>query len=114
MTTEEPEQGIRWYFGVGIGLSILIMATIGVLHKVLEVPHKAFHARRRFIFCTRYAAGIAMVILPLAGEKISTLSYMGIYAGITVFLLIEELVMRLEKAEDLTSTYGDEETETQK
>lgn len=35
--TEEPEfSGILWFFGVGLGVSVLVLATIGLLHKSLD------------------------------------------------------------------------------
>jgi hypothetical protein len=40
-----------------------------------------------------------MMLLPLAREEIGTTSrYMGIYAGILAFLVVGEMVTRLEKA----------------
>lgn len=88
-----------WFFGVGLGVSVIIMATIGLLHKLLEERKGSIRLRRRIILATRFAAGILMILLPLAREEISTtLRYMGIYVGILAFLILEEMFTRLEKA----------------
>jgi hypothetical protein len=99
VTEAESPVGLWWFFGGGLGFSIMIMATIGVLHKVLEVPHRVFHVRRRIIFFTRYLAGLIMILLPLAHDRLTTTEFMGICVAITVFLIIEEMALRLEKAE---------------
>jgi hypothetical protein len=98
---EIEENGLIWYFGAGLGLSVIIMATIGLLHKLLEEHKNSTRLcnRRRIILATRFVAGILMVLLPLAREEIgTTLRYMGIYVGILAFLIIEEMMTRLEKA----------------
>jgi hypothetical protein len=74
------------------------MATIGLLHKLLEEHKQSIRLRRRFILATRFGAGILMILLPLARTQIqTTLRYMGIYTGILAFLIVEEMVTRLEK-----------------
>lgn len=75
------------------------MATIGLLHKLLEERKGSVRLRRQIILATRFVAGVLMILLPLAREEIgTTLRYMGIYAGILAFLIVEEMVTRLEKA----------------
>lgn len=53
---------------------------------------------RRVVLATRYAAGIAMVLVPLA-KNLSSIGYLGTYVGITAFLIIEETLARIERKE---------------
>jgi hypothetical protein len=93
------DNGLVWYFGVGLGLSVVIMATVGVLHKILEECKTSTCLRRRIILATRFITGTLMMLLPLVREEIRTTSrYMGIYVGILAFLVVGEMVTRLEKA----------------
>lgn len=87
------------------------MATIGVLHKNLDDeilakrdPDTANMIKmkrvfsRRVVLTTRYAAGVTMVLLPLA-KDMDSIKYLGIYVAITAFLIIEETVARIERRE---------------
>ena len=98
--------GIKWFFGAGLGISVCVMATIGVLHKSLDeeilakrCPNTVSMIKRRKVFSrrvvltTRYAAGVTMV--PLA-QDMDSIKYLGIYVAITAFLIIEETVARIE------------------
>ncbi|KAJ7628558.1 hypothetical protein FB45DRAFT_794405 [Roridomyces roridus] len=99
---EEP--GLRWYFGAGLGVSLWIMATLGVLHRNLDEeaelnPHKRKIKRligRRFALGTRYLAGVAMVLIPLV-DDLSSLALLSIYVGITAFLIILETFASIER-----------------
>lgn len=108
----ESGGGIKWFFGSGLGLSVCTMATIGVLHKNLddELLGASNSSRvasmlkvrrvfsRRVVLATRYAAGIAMLLVPLA-KDLSSIAYLSIYVGITAFLIIEETLARVERRE---------------
>lgn len=111
--TPESESGggLKWFFGTGLGVSVCTMATIGVLHKNMddEIPDPRANApaasitktrtfSRRVVLGTRYAAGIAMALVPLA-KNLSSIKYLGIYVGITAFLIIEETIARIERRE---------------
>lgn len=103
--------GLKWFFGAGLGVSVCVMATIGVLHKSLDDeilakrnPDAANMMKtkrtfsRRVVLATRYAAGLTMVLLPLA-KDMDSVKYLGIYVAITAFLIIEETVARIERRE---------------
>ena len=103
--------GIKWFFGAGLGISVCVMATIGVLHKSLDeeilakrCPNTASMIKRKRMFnrravlTTRYVAGVTMVLLPLA-QDMDSIKYLGIYVAITAFLIIEETVARIERRE---------------
>ncbi|KAJ6511361.1 hypothetical protein C8R47DRAFT_1296231 [Mycena vitilis] len=109
--------GLRWFFGAGLGVSVCTMATIGVLHKNLDdqagLTERATIRRtisRRFVLGIRYLAGVAMILIPIA-EDLSSIQFLAIYVGITAFLIVEEIIARIEKREqDLdTSSSADNE-----
>ncbi|KAJ6591104.1 hypothetical protein DFH09DRAFT_193521 [Mycena vulgaris] len=105
--------GLKWFFGAGLGVSIWTMATIGVLHKNLDDREGiAEHSPKRIsrplsrgiVFGTRYAAGLAMILVPLV-KDLSSVQFLAIYVGITAFLIVEETIARIEKRErDLDAT----------
>jgi low temperature requirement protein LtrA len=98
--------GIKWFFGAGLGVSVCTMTTISVLHKNMDhkIPgnSRMLNVRRvfsrRVVFTTRYMAGIVMILVPLA-KNLSSIAYLGIYVGITAFLIIEETLARIERRE---------------
>ncbi|KAF8208298.1 hypothetical protein K438DRAFT_2013078 [Mycena galopus ATCC 62051] len=97
--------GLKWFFGAGLGASVCTMATIGVLHKNLDDDEELTERRtirrtisRRIVLGVRYAAGLAMVLVPLA-KDLSSIHFLSIYVGITAFLIIEETIARVEKRE---------------
>lgn len=102
--------GLIWFFGAGLGISVITMASIGVLHKSIDdgIPGAPADANaslivkrtfsRRAVLATRYAAGITMVLIPLA-KSLSSIELLAIYMGITAFLIIEETIGRIEKHE---------------
>jgi hypothetical protein len=98
--------GIKWFFGSGLGVSLCTMATIGVLHKNLDDEITGARTKllvrrmfsRRVVIATRYAAGVAMILVPLA-KDLSSIGYLATYVGITAFLIIEETLARIERRE---------------
>jgi hypothetical protein len=103
----ESEQGggLKWFFGAGLGVSVCVMATIGVLHKNLDddaglierSPGKNRQTiSRQFVLATRYTAGLAMILVPLV-KDMSSIKILAIYVGITAFLVLEETISRIER-----------------
>jgi hypothetical protein len=106
---DEHGGGLKWYVGGGLGASICIMATVGFLHKNLDDQErlgqleKAYGINRirrtigrKVVLSIRYAAGIAMILVPLVDDLNST-EFLAIYVGITTFLVIEETIARIER-----------------
>ncbi|KAJ7248625.1 hypothetical protein B0H12DRAFT_1123492 [Mycena haematopus] len=109
--------GLKWFFGAGLGASMWTMATIGVLHKSLDDKEGLTEQRtirrtisRRVVFAIRYAAGLAMTLVPIA-DGLSSIQFLGIYAGITAFLIIEEIIARIERREQDLDARVDEAEE---
>lgn len=105
--------GLKWFFGAGLGASVWTMATIGVLHKNLDdaegLTERTTTRRtisRRFVLGIRYLAGLVMILVPIA-DDLNSVQFLAIYVGITAFLIIEEIIARIEKREqDLDVTTG--------
>lgn len=108
--TSDAGGGLIWFFGAGLGTSVITMASIGVLHKSIDdgIPGALPEANaswivrrtfsRRAVLATRYAAGVVMVLVPLA-KSLSSIELLAIYVGITAFLIIEETIGRIERHE---------------
>ncbi|KAJ7216594.1 hypothetical protein GGX14DRAFT_696352 [Mycena pura] len=110
--TEPGGGGLKWFFGAGLGVSLLVMASIGVLHRNLDtldgitarehqqqtnkVPLPRTTVSRRVVLGTRYVAGLAMILVPLA-EGLTSIQFLSVYVGITVFLIVEETFARIER-----------------
>ncbi|KAJ6588444.1 hypothetical protein B0H19DRAFT_1099342 [Mycena capillaripes] len=97
--------GLKWFFGAGLGASVFTMATIGVLHKNLDdqegLTERATIRRtisRRVVLGIRYLAALAMILIPIV-KDLSSIQFLAIYVGITAFLIIEEIIARIEKRE---------------
>ncbi|KAJ7481610.1 hypothetical protein FB451DRAFT_1394255 [Mycena latifolia] len=106
-TESELGGGLKWFFGAGLGVAIWTMATIGIVHKSLddvegytERQTGKIHRRisRRVVLGLRYLAGLAMMLVPLA-KDLTSVQFLGIYVGITAFLIFEETIAQIEKRE---------------
>jgi hypothetical protein len=93
--------GIYWFFGVGVGLSVICMATIGLLHRSLDEGRHCGVLRisRPVVIGTRYATGTVMILLPLARQKLGPTNFLAAYVALTAFLIIEETFSRLERVQ---------------
>jgi hypothetical protein len=90
--------GIYWFFGAGIGISVIVMATIGLLHRSLDKRSGGIlRLSRPLVISTRYMMGILMALLPLAHRKLGPTTFLALYVAITAFLIIEETFSRLER-----------------
>jgi hypothetical protein len=91
--------GIYYFFGTGVGLSIICMAIIGSLHRSLDncKSRGVLGLSRAFIIGTRLVMGLVMVFLPIAHEKLTPLSMLGIYVALTAALIMEETFSRVER-----------------
>lgn len=97
VVNDDVETGLKFFFGTGVGISIICMGTIGILHKRLDSCRGVLGCGRGMILGTRYATGGAMVFLPFAHERLNSISFLAIYVGLTAFLIGEEIFTRLEE-----------------
>lgn len=91
---------IRWYFGGGLGCAMLSMAAIGFTHRELE-PTGTTRLGRRVQLAFRLAVGVILACLPLA-ESLTPLEMLGTCAGLTAFLVVEEVYGKLLRGEAIT------------
>ncbi|KAM0752202.1 hypothetical protein T439DRAFT_379300 [Meredithblackwellia eburnea MCA 4105] len=116
ISSSEPNQRIRWYFGGGLSCAMLTLATLGFLHKGLDrrgsaiVPHYL-----RLLVRLTVSAGFA--VLPLA-RGLSSTALLGIYSGVLVTVVATETFGKIGAVGDeekvkqaLSSRRHDEEEE---
>ncbi|PVG04558.1 hypothetical protein CPB86DRAFT_777843 [Serendipita vermifera] len=103
--TEAPE-AIRWYFGGGLGCSMLCLAALGYTHRGLD-PEGTTRISRRVQLIVRVLVGVALTCIPLA-HNLLPLELMGIGAGLTSFLVIEETYGKLWRGEPLAKLSASE------
>ncbi|PVG04111.1 hypothetical protein CPB86DRAFT_778353 [Serendipita vermifera] len=93
---EQLSMELRWYFGGGLGCAMIVMATIGLLHRGLDPAGTTRLSRVSQVqLGMRMAVGITMVCLPLA-KNLNSLDMMGVCAGLTSLLVIEETYGKLQ------------------
>jgi len=93
----DVEVGLKFFFGTGVGISILCMCIVGVVHKSLEETRSALRMSRYHILTTRALAALALVFLPFAHDRLNSIQFLAVYVGVTGFLIAEEIVARLER-----------------
>nr|GAT45965.1 predicted protein [Mycena chlorophos] len=76
-------------------------------HRHRRTPLPRTTISRRIVIGFRYAAGIAMCLVPLARD-LSSMKFLGVYVGITGFLILEETVARIERREAALDVVDDE------
>jgi hypothetical protein len=93
--------GIYYFFGTGVGLSIIFMAIIGIMHRNLDTctPRGVLGLSRSFVIGTRFVIGLLMVLLPIAHDRLTPLSMLGLYVALTAVLIMEETFSRVERVE---------------
>ncbi|KAJ6481699.1 hypothetical protein C8R45DRAFT_310160 [Mycena sanguinolenta] len=97
--------GLRWVSGAGLSASVWTMATVGLLHKNLDdeegltertTVHSTISGR-----VVRYAAGLAMTLMPITGD-LSSIQFLAICVRNTAFLIMEEIIARIERGDSAT------------
>ncbi|CAG8693215.1 2875_t:CDS:2, partial [Acaulospora colombiana] len=103
--TEAPE-AIRWYFGGGLGCSMFCLAALGYTHRGLD-PEGTTRISRRVQLIVRILVGVAFTCIPLA-HNLSPLELMGIGAGLTSLLVMEETYGKLWRGEPISKPSASE------
>lgn len=77
------------------------MAIIGIMHRNLDTctPRGVLGLSRSFVIGTRFVMGLLMVLLPIAHERLTPLSMLGLYVALTAVLIMEETFSRVERVE---------------
>ncbi|QRV83039.1 low temperature requirement protein LtrA [Ceratobasidium sp. AG-Ba] len=104
---DEVTPAIRWYFSGGLGVALISMALIGATHRGLD-PTGTSMLGRTTQLAFRIAVGAIIICLPLA-KTLTPLKVLGISAGLTSFLVIEETYGKLRRGEPLAKPSGAEQ-----
>lgn len=86
---EHVPQGICWLFCGGVGVSLLSMAIISFCHIHKTIPNARLKKRPRLFI--RTIVSVIIICLPLAHEKLSSLSLVAITTSCVVFQLLIEI-----------------------
>ncbi|RSH88423.1 uncharacterized protein EHS24_000968 [Apiotrichum porosum] len=112
---DEVEAGVKWYWGCGLGFSVLFMAIIDVLHKHMHpwraerVPRDSWRRRtntnilyksgstdlQAVRFTIAVGGALALMLFPLSAHRLSSTAMMGISVAITWFILIVNVLGQL-------------------
>lgn len=86
--------GYRWFYAASMSVAMLCMATIGLLHRNLDIAGSAYWSQRaRIIFRLICSAGFAL--LPLGGEDWNNLEFLLAYNVILGLLVFSETAGKL-------------------
>jgi len=82
---EAVEAGIRWFYCGGLSVAIFCLAIISACH--YHRPLKTQRMRKMWRLVYRCLVALVWLLLPLAGDKLSSLSLLSITTGMTVSVL---------------------------
>ena len=85
----EVRRGVRWFYCAGFGSALLLMGAISVSHVHKDLKGMRLSKGVRLGF--RAAAGVVMILLPLAGEKLDSLGLVATMTGLVCFSLVVEV-----------------------
>ncbi|KAL8278950.1 hypothetical protein RQP46_008619 [Phenoliferia psychrophenolica] len=92
ITTDNPSKRIRFYYGGGLGTTMLTLALLGFMHKSLDEDGSAMLSHH-YRLVARVLVGVIFATLPLA--NLSSTGLLGIYAGALLALVVAETVGKL-------------------
>lgn len=84
----ELEMGLRWYYCVGIGLSLIFMAIISLTHVHKKIERPRIQKRPRLV--VRVCVAVVIICLPLA-HSLSSLDLIAITTCLVAFILALDL-----------------------
>lgn len=82
-------EGLRWYYCGGLSIALICMGLISLSH-TYKIPPDV-RLGKPYRLGVRFAAAIAILLLPLAREKLNSLQLVATTTGITLFVLNVEL-----------------------
>ena len=84
----EIQAGLRWFYSVGLGISLACMGGISVAHEHKEIQGVRIRKRQRLL--VRFCVAIILLFLPLA-SKLDSLQLIATTTGLVVFVLAVDL-----------------------
>jgi hypothetical protein len=85
----EISPGLVWYYCAGLGIALAAMGVISLTHEVKVIPNARLGRSPRLV--VRFAAGIAILLLPVAKDRFTSLSLVATTCSIVVFVLLTDL-----------------------
>ncbi|KPI36647.1 uncharacterized protein AB675_9994 [Cyphellophora attinorum] len=85
----ELSSGTRWFYCGGIGIALLFMGIISLSHTHKRLQHSRLKKRPRLFY--RLIASIVIIVLPTAGNRLSSLDLVAITFSIVLSVLIVDL-----------------------
>ncbi|KAF2203314.1 hypothetical protein GQ43DRAFT_479183 [Delitschia confertaspora ATCC 74209] len=86
---EHISSGQRWFYCVGLGLSLASMGIISTTHVYKIIPNQRVGKNKRIAF--RYLAALIIILLPLAEDRLNSLELIATTCGIVLCVLFLEL-----------------------
>jgi len=86
-------QGQRWFYCAGLGISIICTAIIANTHKYRRPDGTWFFQHRKNLrLGLRALVGVAILLLPLARERLDSVGLIATTTGMVYFCLISDLL----------------------
>ena len=82
--------GLRWYYCGGLAIALFCMGIISLTHTYKTVDD--IKLGKPYRVALRFAASVAILLLPLARERLNSLHLVATTTGITLVVLLVELV----------------------
>lgn len=82
--------GLRWFYCAGLSIALMNMGIISLTHTFKEIP--SVRLRRPFRLGIRFAVAIAILLLPLAKDKLNSLHLVATTTSLVSLVLFVELV----------------------
>jgi len=89
-STDVVPMGLRWYYCGGLAIALFCMGVISLTHTYKTVAD--IKLGKPYRVALRFAASVAILLLPLAKERLNSLHLVATTTGITLVVLFVELV----------------------
>jgi low temperature requirement protein LtrA len=89
-SADDVPMGLRWYYCGGLAIALFCMGVISLSHSYKTVAD--VRLGKPYRIALRFAASLAILLLPLAKERLNSLQLVATTTGITLVVLLVELV----------------------
>jgi hypothetical protein len=83
------DDAMRWFYCGGIGVALIFMAVISLCHTHKKLRDGRVNKRPRLAF--RVVVAIVIIVLPTAGDRLTSLDLVAITCALTILVLIVDL-----------------------
>jgi hypothetical protein len=91
LSKSEPElqEALWWFYCAGLGIALACTGLIQLSHTVKRIPN--VRLTRPYRLAVRFTVSLALVLLPLARHRLSSLELVATTTSLTVLVLLVEL-----------------------